>query len=104
MKIEISECPEILQDVVNKYLFENGNRSAKVIYVDRNDSAPYTDKSIISTTYRVTVQDYNYFKCFTYYGNDKHLTGVYTDGMNAGTIIDIIKYAEDGYFDYLNDR
>jgi hypothetical protein len=104
MKIELSECPEILQEAVKKYLSENGSYYAKVIHVDKNDSTPYVDRSIIHTVFCVTVQNFNYFNCFTYFDNDEHLKAVYTDGINAGTIIDIIKNAEDDYFDHINAR
>lgn len=99
MKIELKECPVILQEAVEKFLKENSGK--KIIYVSKRDSTPYMDKSIVSTTFRVSIQEFNLFTSFTYFASsdpDSFDLGVIKDSMNAGQIIDIIKNAEEVWF------
>lgn len=99
MKMELSECPEILQEEVKKYLSEHGD--GKIICVSKNECTPYKDKTIILTTYTISVQEHNYFSIFIFMVDsipDHLISGVIKNSMTAGEIIDIIKNAEGDYF------
>ena len=101
MKIELNECPEILQDTVKKYLAEKFNCNAKAICVDKFDSTPFIDKSILESIFTITIQNDNYFKIYKCYDPDPAQLGVMIDSLTAYDIIDIIQNAEDGCFDHV---
>jgi hypothetical protein len=99
MNITLNDCPAILKDAVEKYMAEG--RSQKIICISKYESMPFKDKTIVSTSYTVSIQEHNYFTTFDYMveSNPNHLNlGIMKNSMTAGEIMDIIKSAEDGYF------
>lgn len=92
MKIELNECPELLQEFISK-----NSSEGKIICITKHDFTPYYDKSIRESAYKVIIQLQNTFSLFSYY--EPNIVGIHEDTMNAGDIIDIIKNAEGDYFD-----
>lgn len=60
--IQLSDCPEMLQEAVNKYL--SLLKQIELLAVYRFTQAPYKDESITRTTYSVYACHWNYFSVF----------------------------------------
>jgi hypothetical protein len=90
--IELSQCPDILQDTVNKYLSEYN--TSKLLCVKTIESTPYKDKSITRSSYRAYVEWANLLSVFNFTTCSKEEwtdTEVREDKMIAGDISEFIK-------------
>ena len=101
MKMDLTDCPEILQSEVQKYIDEH--QGTKVIFVKKYDSTIYKDKTIVNTTYYVGLEYDNLFMVMRYsvcsrpeWTDDK----VCKDSMISGVITDIIENS-DWFSDYI---
>lgn len=90
--IKLSECPEALQQSISLYLEKFP--AVKILSVQKWESTPYKDKSIIETDYKVFTLHGNYFSvyslsvCSKAEWNDRD---VVVSSMIAGEIAEIVK-------------
>lgn len=95
MKIELTDCPAILQEAVQKYIKEH--KDAKIICISIAETTPYIDKSIISTAYNVSLEAVNYYTSLRFSVCSKEEwtdRAVSRDSMSTRQIIDIVNNSE----------
>ena len=105
MNIQLCECPEILQEEVQKSQerFEKDFGGSKIISVTLIESTPFKDKSIVSKNFRVIIQFLNCFEILEY-SSELHLLGVSSDTVSIGAITDIIKAVPNEFNFLFNER
>lgn len=90
--IKLSECPEVLQQSIRSYIENFPN--VEILSVQKRESTPYKDKSIIDTDYKVYTLRGNYFKVYRFSESSKeewNNRDVEVSGMIAGEIAEIVK-------------
>jgi hypothetical protein len=91
VSIELEQCPQPLQDAVNKYLSDH--ESAKILVIKQLESTPYKDKTITDISYRAYLEWANLLTTIRLTVSSKeewNLLGVSEDSMIAGDIVEFI--------------
>jgi hypothetical protein len=91
ISIELEQCPQPLQDAVNKYLADH--ESAKILVIKQHETTPYKDKTITQISYRTYLEWGNLLTTLRLTVCSKeewNVLGVTEDSMVAGDMAEFI--------------